>query len=234
MYITATKVLEMDVDRAEEFYGLKVPQFRRQLKGMVAERAREIVDRARALAEEAVGRFGAPAAAAAEPRNALKAAQRMEELFAREPEPGEVKPHVVDRIYRQLADRLDDLQPDESLYTELAEDLKDANARAEFNQLIRYMTGKDPETRESLEPGEETHCMAILYSGRDALSVIRKRLKELRAIYGTNVLQNRAHASDPEEEPEREREVLGMPASESGETKPCDVEMVVDEFYGPQ
>jgi len=76
--------------------------------------------------------------------------------------------------------------------------------------------------------------MAILYSGENALSVIRKRLKELRAVYGTNLLQNRAHASDPEEFPEKEREVLGMPASANGESRPCDVESVVEEFYGPR
>lgn len=74
--------------------------------------------------------------------------------------------------------------------------------------------------------------MAILYSGPDAMNLIRKRLKELRAVYGTNVLQNRAHASDPEEDPVREREVLGMPASPGGESRPCDVEVAVDEFYG--
>jgi len=76
--------------------------------------------------------------------------------------------------------------------------------------------------------------MALLYSGRNALSVVRKRLKELREVYGQNVLQNRAHASDPEEDPEREMDVLGMPTSRRGESRPCDVEQVVDEFYGPE
>ncbi len=233
MYITATKVLEMDVDKAQEFYGLKIPQFRRQLKGMVAERARQIVARARALSEEAVRRLGAPAAEATRPQAALELTRQVERLFADEPEPGQVKPRVVRRIYEELSERLQDLEPQESLYTELAEDLKDVNARAEFNELIRYMTGRDPETREPVESGQEALCMAILYSGDGALGVIRKRLKELRAVYGTNVLQNRAHASDPEEFPEKEREVLGMPASKSGESRPCDLERVVDEFYGP-
>jgi len=224
----------MDVERAREFYGLKVPQFRRQLKGMVGRRGRQIVERARALSEEAVARLGADAATARQPRNALEAVRCMEGLFAGEPSPGEVKPPVLARIYEELARRLTDLEPADSVYEQLSEDLKDVNAEAEFNELIRYMTGKDPVTREPTEPDQETRCMAILYSGRDALSVIRKRLKQLRVVYGTNVLQNRAHASDPEEFPEKEREVLGMPASASGESRPCDVERAVNEFYGPQ
>ncbi len=234
MFITAMKVMEMDVDRAREFYGLKVPQFRRQLKGMVGKRARRIVERARALSEEAVERLGADAATAGRPANALQAVRSMEALFAGEPSPGEVKPPVLDRIYQELAQRLTDLNPSDSFYDQLSEDLKDDNAEAEFNELIRYMSGKDPVTRQPIEPGQTTQCMAILYSGRDALGVIRKRLKQLRAVYGTNVLQNRAHASDPEEFPEKEREILGMPASASGESKPCDVERVVTEFYGPE
>jgi nucleoside diphosphate kinase len=233
MFITAMKVMEMDVDRAREFYGLKVPQFRRQLKGMVGKRARQIVERARALCEEAAARLGAQQAAACTPRNALEAVRRLEGLFAGQPSPGEVKPPVLARIYEELAARLTDLNPPDSVFDLLSEDLKDVNAEAEFNELIRYMTGKDPQTREPIEKGQETRCMAILYSGQKALSTIRKRLKELRVVYGTNVLQNRAHASDPEEFPEKEREVLGMPASASGESRPCDVERAVTEFYGP-
>jgi hypothetical protein len=74
--------------------------------------------------------------------------------------------------------------------------------------------------------------MLLLYTGKNALSVIRKRLKELRKVYGQNILVNRAHASDPEEYPEKEVQVLGMPNSPDGESRPCDVEMVVNEFYG--
>ena len=234
MFITAMKVMEMEVDRAREFYGLKLPQFRRQLKGMVGKRARQIVERARSLSDEAVAHLGADQATARDPRTALAAVRRIEALFAGQPSPGEVKPAVLDSIYDELARRLTDLNPPDALYDQLSEDLKDVNAQAEFNELIRYMTGKDPETQQLLAPGEQTRCMAILYSGRDALSVIRKRLKQMRVIYGTNVLQNRAHASDPEEFPEQEREVLGMPASASGESMPCDVERVVTEFYGVQ
>ncbi len=234
LYITAMKVLELDVDRAKQFYSLKLPQFRRQLKGMVADRARLVVERARLIAQQAVDRMGAAPTTAFDPRHALGAAHRAEGLFCAKPGPGEAKSHVVSRIYEELAERLTDLQPPDSVYDELAEDLKDLNARAEFDELIRYMTGKDPQTGEPIEPGEETQCMALLYSGHDALAAIRRRLKQLREVYGQNVLQNRAHASDPEEDPEQELEVLGMPSAAGGERRPCDVERVVTEFCGPE
>jgi len=234
MRITAMKVLELSVEEAREFYALKLPQFRRQLKGMVAERARLIVERAHMLAREAVASLGADPAVALKPANALAVAGKTEALPFDASHPGQVKPPVVARLYELLAQRLTDLEPPESLYDELAEELKDQHARAEFDELIRYMTGKDPTTGRPVQPGEQTLCMAILYSGENALSVIRKRLKELREVYGQNVLQNRAHASDPEEDPQKEMAVLGMPAAPEGESRPCDLERVVTEFYGPE
>ncbi len=234
MFVTAMKVLELDVERAKEFYSLKLPQFREQLSGMVARRARGITRRARMLAEQAVERMGADPSRAFQPEQALRAAARAEELFCPAPGPGQVKPAVVRRIYQELERRLEDLSPPQSLYQELAEDLKDENARAEFDELIRYMTGKDPQTGEPLNTGEEHRCMALLYSGPDALSVIRKRLKELREVYGQNVLQNRAHASDPEEDPRKEMRVVGIPTAWQEESRPCDVQRVVDEFLSSE
>lgn len=234
MFITAMKVMKLSAEEAREFYALKLPQFREQLKGMVADRARQIVHRARTLARKAVERLGADPAAALDPASALAVVKTVEGLLARDPLPGEVKPGVVERLFEELGRRLEDLQPPESLYEELAEDLKEVNARAEFDELIRYMTGRDPATGQPLREGEEARCMAILYSGQDALSVIRERLKELRRIYGQNLLQNRAHASDPEEDPPKEMAVLGMPTAPHGESVPCDVEKVVNEFYGTE
>ncbi len=233
MFITAMKVMELSAEEAQEFYALKLPQFREQLKGMVVKRARQIVSRARLLAREAVAHMGADRQAAFNPKNALAAVKTAEGMLDREPQPGQVKPPVVNRLFEELARRLTDLDAPQSLYEELADELKDVNAQAEFDELIRYMTGKDPTTGQPLEEGEGTQCMAILYSGRNALSVIRKRLKELRRVYGQNLLQNRAHASDPEEDPVKEMAVLGMPTASQEESRPCDVEKVVNEFYGP-
>jgi len=234
MFITGMKVLELGVEEARRFYALKLPQFREQLKGMVAERARQIVHRARVVAQEAIERLGADPKRARTPADALAVVESVERMLNRPPGPGEVKQRVVERIFECLRERLSDLEPPSELYDRLAEELKDMNAQAEFDELIRYMTGRDPATGEPLRPGQDARCLAILYSGRNALAVIRERLKELRRVYGRDLLQNRAHASDPEERPLDEMGVLGMPTAPGGESRPCDVESVVTEFYGPE
>jgi len=235
MFITAAKVMHLSVEQAREFYGLKLAQFREQLKGMVARKAREIVAKARGLVELAERALGADASALAEPARAIRAVREAGALFGSpgESEPGEVKRPVLEELFRVLAERLPGLEPPENFYDEVAEELKDLNARAEFNELIRYMSGADPETGRPMEESGETMCLALLYSGHNALRVIRQRLRDLREVYGRNVLQNRAHASDPDEDPEREMRVLGMPCGSGAEARPCDVEQVVDEFYGP-
>ncbi len=235
MYITGAKVMHLSVEQAREFYALKLPQFRRQLKGMVEQKARQIVAKARRVAELAVHQFGADPGQALDPRRAISVVREIEFLFAgrREADPGELKRPVLEELFRILGERIQNLEPPESFYAELAEELKDLNARAEFNELIRYMTGADPETGRPLEKGGETMCMALLYSGKDGLRVIRQRLRELREVYGQNLLQNRAHASDPDENPALEMQILGMPSATGREARPCDLEQVVDEFYGP-
>ena len=235
MFITGAKVMHLSVEEASEFYSLKLDQFRRQLKGMVSEKAREIVAKARGLAEVAARNLGADPASDVPAASAIAAVREAESLFggSHQREPGELKERVLAEVFRILAERLDDLQPGEQFYTDLAEELKDLNARAEFDELIRYMSGADPETGQPLEPRAETMCLALLYSAEQGLKTIRSRLKELREVYGQSILRNRAHASDPDEDPVREMEVLGMPCAPGGEARPCDVEQVVDEFYGP-
>lgn len=230
MFITGSKIMQLTVEQAREFYGAKLPQFRQQLKGMVEDKAREIVERARALAGTTGPTFGVAQHEASNPRKAIPLAREAEYLFAspRDSEPGELKKEVLDKLYDVLTHRLETLTPDDAFYEQVTEELKDLNARAEFNQLIRYMSGAEPETGHPIDENAETTCMALLYSGKNALTVIRRRLQELRDVYGQNVLQNRAHASDPEEDPVAETEVLGMPNAPGGESKPCDLEEVVN------
>lgn len=232
MFITGAKIMQLTVEQAREFYAAKLPQFRQQLKGMVEQKAREIVDQARRLAETTGPTFGVDMQDARDPRKAIRFARNAEHLFARPEEsgPGEIKKKVVDELYRVLGEKLDDLEPEDSFYREVTEELKDLNARAEFNELIRYMSGADPQTGQPIEQGGETTCMALLYSGQNALTVIRQRLRELRDVYGRNVLENRAHASDPEEDPVAETKVLGMPNAPDGEERPCDLERIVNEY----
>ncbi|MFW5915389.1 MAG: hypothetical protein ACOCTQ_02830, partial [Planctomycetota bacterium] len=234
MFITGTKIMQLTVDQARKFYGAKLSQFRKQLKGMVAEKAREIVQRARALSNATRPTFGVSKRDANDPAKAIPLARQAEYLFVcpHDSEPGEIKESVLDELYSTLSERLESFEPGEAFYAQIAEDLKDLHARAEFNELIRYMSGANPETGEPIEDGGETTCMALLYSGHNALNVIRRRLRELRDVYGQNVLQNRAHASDPEEDPVAETQILGMPNAPDGESRPCDLVRVVNEAVG--
>ena len=232
MYITGTKIMQLDAERARQFYESKLEQFRGQLKDMVADEARDILRKARDLAGSLDRSFDL----ASPPEiSDLIALTRQADYLCNPPEekgPGEVKPRVSERIYCLLQERLDDMDPSEEFFEELAEELKDLNAQAEFDELIRYMSGADAEDGAGAEGQAGTLCMALLYSGKDAVRVIRQRLRKLRDVYGQNILQNRAHASDPEEDPIREMEVLGMPSAPSGEKRPCDLERLVNDFYG--
>ena len=232
MFMTATKLLHLNVEDAREFYASKLPQFREQLKDMIGDEARRTVQKARRLADYGADRMDAPEDVACDPAKAIGLVKKVDELYNSREEPGELKETVADRMFEELSSRLKDLQPDSSFYDELTEDLKELNAQTEFKELIKYMTGRDPETGENLNPEEERVCLALLYSGDNALKRIRKRLKELREVYGQNALQNRAHASDPDEDPLKEMEVVGMPNTEAGRKATCDVEQVVTDFFG--
>ncbi len=232
LFITGAKMMRLSVEQAREFYGAKLAQFQSQLKGMVVEKAEEIVKEAVALRGSISKECGVECSSIS-PEKALKLTREAEYLFAppHESGPGDVKVNVIEAVYSYLLDNLDDLSMTEEFKVKLAEELKDVNALAEFNELIRYMSGADPETGEPLGDEADADCMALLYSGHDSMRSIRTRLKELREVYGQNILHNRAHASDPEEDPVKETRVLGMPNSPDGEEKPCDIERVVSQFF---
>lgn len=105
---------------------------------------------------------------------------------------------------------------------QLAEQLKDKNAINEFNKIIQYMTGLDPEKTsptDKKKPGT-ARCLALLYRGPEAISKIRGILGptdskkgepgKVRRIYGEDIMKNAAHASDSVENAERERKIIGL------------------------
>ena len=109
----------------------------------------------------------------------------------------------------------------------MAEQLKDKNAEWEFNQIVSYMTGRDPSREvsaaERRAPGRST-CLALLYAGSEAIAKIRERLgptnpKEaaggtVRSDYGSDLMRNGAHASDSVENAARERRIIGLAGGE--------------------
>jgi nucleoside diphosphate kinase len=133
---------------------------------------------------------------------------------------------VTNRLRERLAGAFSFALSDEDL-SAMTDLLKDKNARCEFNQIVRYMTGRDPDTetspQEMAAPGRST-CLALLYRGENAIAKIRERLgptnpKEaaggtVRSDYGSDLMRNGAHASDSPENALRERRIIGLQGNE--------------------
>ena len=115
--------------------------------------------------------------------------------------------------------------------------LKTYNAEHEFNRIVEYMTGRNPARLASPDeralPGIEK-CLALLYTGEDAVSKIRDRLGStnpteaaagsVRSVYGDDLMRNAAHASDSVASADRERSIIGLWEDEA----PCDVKALID------
>jgi nucleoside diphosphate kinase len=133
-------------------------------------------------------------------------------------------------VEKRLIERLDGafaFEVTDSDARAMAEQLKDKNAEWEFNQIVKFMTGRDPYKEVSpaarARPGLST-CLALLYRGVDAVAKIRERLgptnpKEaaggtVRSDYGSDLMRNGAHASDSPESAARERRIVGLAGGE--------------------
>lgn len=121
----------------------------------------------------------------------------------------------------------------------LGDILKGYNAEHEFNRIVEYMTGRNPAHLASPDerhlPGLEK-CLALLYTGPQAISRIRDRLGStnpneaaagsVRSVYGEDLMRNAAHASDSPASAERERRIVGLWEDES----PSDVKALLDDY----
>ncbi len=105
----------------------------------------------------------------------------------------------------------------------VAEFLAVRNATAEFNRIVEFMSGVNPEEVPDSEPKDaasRSTCMALLYQGPDAIAKVRSVLGSAdptRAAAGAghsdfarDLIRNGAHASDSAEEATRERTILGL------------------------
>ena len=121
---------------------------------------------------------------------------------------------------------------------QLSDQLKDMNARTEFNKIIQYMTGLDPEkisAADRKKPGT-ARCLALLYRGPDAITKIRNILGptdskkgepgKVRRIYGEDIMKNAAHASDAVENAERERKIIGLLDNKG----PCELKELIEDY----
>jgi nucleoside diphosphate kinase len=122
----------------------------------------------------------------------------------------------------------------------LAERLAERNALTEFNKIIEYMTGVNPE--DVTDPADKataskTKSLAMLYEGPDAITKIRTVLGStdplkaepgtVRSDFGRDLMRNGAHASDSSDSAQREREIIGLVRHE---TDACDVTQLIRSY----
>jgi len=93
-------------------------------------------------------------------------------------------------------------------------------ARDQFNQIVKFMSGKSPDgvPREELDKPGDIKCMILVYEGENAVNKIRDVLGStdptkaaegtVRREFGSNVMVNTAHASDSVKSYEREQKIV--------------------------
>jgi len=152
--------------------------------------------------------------------------------------PDKLKGNLAHSVKTALSSALN-FQIDDETVSQIAELLKDAHARHEFNQIIEYMTGLNPDRvppEEYNRPGRQK-TLALLYHGVDAVNKIRERLGPtdpskapagtVRSDFGATLMSNAAHASDSVENALRERKIIGLTGTED---ESCDVLGIVREI----
>jgi nucleoside diphosphate kinase len=153
-----------------------------------------------------------------------------------------LKPNVTQEIYGRLHDAFNfpfTMADADQMANELAE----RNAISEFNRIVEYMTGVNPEevSEDEKKTASRTKCLAMLYEGPDAISKIRKYLGStdptkaeaatVRSEFGRDLMRNGAHASDSTASAQRERKIIGL----WEETGPSDVKKQIEAYLkGPK
>ncbi len=121
----------------------------------------------------------------------------------------------------------------------LAKHLAERNALCEFNKIVEYMTGLEPDKVPPTEKSSAsmTKCLALLYEGPDAISKIRRVLGStdpnkaepgtVRSDFGRDLMRNGAHASDSPKNAIRERKIVGL---HENETDTCDIRETIRSY----
>ena len=122
----------------------------------------------------------------------------------------------------------------------LADRLAERNATTEFNRIVEYMTGINPE--DISDPAEKAaasraKCLALVYEGVNAVDKVRAVLGStdptkaepgtVRSDFGRDLMRNGAHASDSAENAIRERHIVGLLEPEKDT---CDMKEIIGDY----
>lgn len=122
----------------------------------------------------------------------------------------------------------------------IAEQLAERNAVCEFNKIVEYMTGINPESVPEAEKDStgSARCLALLYEGIDPIDKVRTVLGStdpskaepgtVRSDFGRDLMRNGAHASDSPESAVRERKIVGLASDSESDT--CDIQKIIREY----
>jgi len=144
-----------------------------------------------------------------------------------------LKPELSHQIHSCLQKSLDFKFP-QNIINKITEELKTYKAEHEFNKIIKFITGRDPQKKEERGKEGKEKCLALVYEGENAVRKIRRVLGEtnpleaapgtVRKDFGHDVIKNGAHASDSPEAAEREMKIIKVDKD--------DIKRIVEKYYG--
>ena len=137
---------------------------------------------------------------------------------------------------RSFLDNSLDFPVPEGIEKAIAEELKIYKANNQFNLIVKFMTGRDPQKASSQERKKEglEKCLALIYEGKKAVEKIRKVLGEtnpdeaapgtVRKDFGRTAMMNVAHATDSPASARREMAIVRV--------QDDDIKRAVEDHYG--
>ncbi|MEE9191638.1 MAG: nucleoside-diphosphate kinase [Candidatus Aerophobetes bacterium] len=148
---------------------------------------------------------------------------------------GKMKKQLIGPIRSFLDNSLDFPVP-EGVEELIAEELKAYKADNQFDRILKFMTGRDPQETSQEERKKEglEKCLALVYEGEEGVERIRKVLGEtnpeeaapgtVRKDFGKTIMMNVAHASDSPASARREMAIVGV--------EDDDIRGVIEQYYG--
>jgi nucleoside diphosphate kinase len=127
--------------------------------------------------------------------------------------------HLDNRIIEVLNKEFSVKVPETGV-RELQKHLAPLITQREFNKVIQFMTGINPEdcSKKEKKAQGKVKCLALVYAGKNAVKKIRKLLGStdpqkappgsVRREFGSDIMVNAAHASDSKESFERETSII--------------------------